>query len=473
MSQLFERILSLGTKVAKACGSGLRAVVKPAVSLVLWAARKGNRFAMRLVHCVRRFLYIARRYGYKRAFRLTAYRLEQLMQRCRPVMKHSVVRLAPMLLVTVLLAVAIQSWTDFTLAYEVSYNGNSVGYVASEAVFEDACQLVSDRVVEDEFSAGQVSYSLKVVSADAVNDVDELYENIVEADQQIQVAVGLYVDGTLVAVCPDGEQIKSAMGQVIDSYAKNKGEETLSFANEIEYIGGLYPADLVSNTLSVEQLADVLTVVTTARETYAETIPFKTVEQEDASRYIGYREVKNQGKNGKKQLVADVSYINGKEVERTVLSETVTKEAVDKVVVVGTKRYSPSAMTTDDSHLLWPVEGTDVSDVSSFWGDGRNHKGTDILAPNGTAIFAAEAGTVTYVGWESGWGLYMTIDHGNGLKTLYAHCSSITAKQGQKVERGEYIAAVGITGNAYGYHLHFEVYQNGVAVDGRPYLGVN
>ena len=246
----------------------------------------------------------------------------------------------------------------------------------------------------------------------------------------------------------------------------------MSLANEIEYIGGLYPVGMITDSLSVEELSKVLTVVATVRETYNETIKYKTVKVEDSSHYIGYRAERNQGKNGKKQIVADVSYINGKEVERTVLSQKVIKEPQDRVVVVGTKRYSPSAMTDDDSHLLWPVEGTDVSDVSSFWGDGRNHKGTDILAPNGTPIFAAEAGTVTYVGWESGWGLYMTIDHGNGLRTLYSHCSSITAKQGQKVQRGEYIAAVGITGNAYGYHLHFEVHENGVAVDGRPYLGI-
>jgi murein DD-endopeptidase MepM/ murein hydrolase activator NlpD len=67
----------------------------------------------------------------------------------------------------------------------------------------------------------------------------------------------------------------------------------------------------------------------------------------------------------------------------------------------------------------------------------------------------------------------MEINHGNGLSTLYSHCSSITAKQGQTVARGEYIAAIGITGRATAYHLHFEVQENNTAVDARPYLGIN
>ncbi len=472
-THMVRGVQTLGKTIAKACGNGLRLITMPITAVALWAARKGNRVAMRLVHCVRRFFYIGSRYGYKRAVRLTAYRAEQLLNGTGPLFKKTMVRVVPMVLVTVMLGVAVHSWTDFTLAYEVNYNGNSLGYVASESVFEDACQMVSDRVVEEDFNAGQVSYALKVVSADAVTNVDQLCENIIEVDQQIKVGVGLYVDDVLVAVGADGAQIKAAMDEVIAGYAKEKGDETLSFANEIEYIGGLYPSQMVRTALSGEDLADVLTVVATSHETYLKTVAYKTETVEDPNRYIGYREVKTEGQNGKKRLVADVSYINGEEVERTVLSETVVKKPINKVVVVGTKRYSSAAANDDAQHLFWPVEGTDVSDVSSFWGDGRNHKGTDILAPNGTAIFAAEAGTVTYVGWEAGWGLYMTIDHGNGLRTLYSHCSSITAKQGQKVERGEYVAAVGITGNAYGYHLHFEVHQNGVAVDGRPYLGVN
>lgn len=465
--------VTAGTAVAKTCGVAVRMAAKPVMNMALRAKCKGNRAAARLVHCVRRFSYIARHYGYKRAVSLTVYRFSQLGRQHIPAVKKNMFRFAPMALAAVVLMISIQYWTDFTLAYEVNYNGSNIGYVSNESVFEDACQLVNDRVVEDDFNVGQVTYSLKVISADALNSADEVCQNIIEVERDIQMGVGLYVDGALLSVCRDGDVIKAAMDSVIADYAQEKGEDMLSFANAIEYIGGLYPAEMVHDTISKDEIARVLTVMATKRLTYTETIPFETVEIKSDSYYIGYRGVQTEGKNGSKQVVADVAYISGQEVDRIILSETVITPPVTKVVVVGTKRYSSATADDDGQHLFWPVDGADVSDISSYFGDGRNHKGTDILAPNGTAIFACEDGVVTYVGWESGWGLYMVIDHGNGLSTLYSHCSSITAVEGQRVSRGEYIAAVGITGRAYGYHLHLEVQINGVAVDARPYLGID
>jgi murein DD-endopeptidase MepM/ murein hydrolase activator NlpD len=328
-------------------------------------------------------------------------------------------------------------------------------------------------VVEDEFSAEEVSYSLTVVSANAVNNADEICENLIETTNDFQNGVGVYVDGQLVTVCENEQSTKAAMEQVVAKYSKKSERDSISFTNKIEYVGGLYPVAKIASSDSVTALNEALTVMNTTAETTTETIPFTTKEVKDDDYYIGYRQVKTQGKNGEKEITANVSYVDGKEVSRTVISEEITKEPTDKIIIVGSKRYSSASKDDDTSNLFWPVENTNVSNISSYFGDGRNHKGTDILAPNGTAIFAAEAGTVTYVGWESGYGYYMEIDHGNGLSTLYSHCSSISAVQGQKVSRGDYIAAVGITGRASAYHLHFEVQIHGSAVDARPYLGVN
>ncbi len=465
-------ILQVGTKAAKLCGAGLRFATAPVVSLALRAMRKGNRAATKLVHGARRFIYIARRYGYKRAVRLTAYRCEQLFQGYGPRFKRGMVRFVPMALAAVVLVISLNCWTAFTLAYEVNYNGSNVGYVASESVFEDACQLVGDRVVEEEFTADAPTYTLKVVAADTVNDADELCENIIEASDEICSGVGLYVDHELIAVCDNGAAIQSAMEQVVTDYAQNNGDEKVSFANEIEYINGVYPSHLIKKTVASQELAEVLTVMMTTTETYTEVIPFETKEIRSASQYIGYRYVRTKGVDGKRKVTADVSYVNGKEVGRSVVSQEVLKEAVTCEVVVGTKPYSGASNTNTGTPLFWPVANTDTSNISSYFGDGRNHKGTDILAPNGTPIYAAEDGVVTYVGWESGYGYYCVIDHGDGVSTLYSHCSSITAKQGQTVSRGDYIAAVGITGRATAYHLHFEVRIHGSAVDARPYLGI-
>jgi murein DD-endopeptidase MepM/ murein hydrolase activator NlpD len=95
----------------------------------------------------------------------------------------------------------------------------------------------------------------------------------------------------------------------------------------------------------------------------------------------------------------------------------------------------------------------------------KRHTGTDIGAAYGAAIVAANSGTVTLAGWNSGYGNCVVIDHGGGRATLYAHMSSFSVSKGQTVSRGQRIGSVGSTGNSTGPHLHFEVLINGTAVD--------
>jgi len=95
----------------------------------------------------------------------------------------------------------------------------------------------------------------------------------------------------------------------------------------------------------------------------------------------------------------------------------------------------------------------------------KRHTGTDIGAAYGTTIVAANSGTVTLAGWNSGYGNCVIIDHGGGKATLYAHMSSYSVSKGQTVSKGQKIGAVGSTGNSTGPHLHFEILINGAAVD--------
>lgn len=99
------------------------------------------------------------------------------------------------------------------------------------------------------------------------------------------------------------------------------------------------------------------------------------------------------------------------------------------------------------------------------------HSGLDLGAAKGTSIRSAKAGTVkTVVYGSTGYGYYLTIDHGNGMVTLYGHCSQILVREGQTVKAGETIAKVGSTGRSTGNHLHFEVRINGSAKNPRNYL---
>ena len=99
-----------------------------------------------------------------------------------------------------------------------------------------------------------------------------------------------------------------------------------------------------------------------------------------------------------------------------------------------------------------------------------NHKGRDYAAGTGSPIYASASGTVTTVSYNVARGNYVVINHGNGLSTLYQHCSATYVSAGQSVSAGQNIAAVGTTGYSTGPHLHFEVWVNGTPVDPRLYL---
>jgi murein DD-endopeptidase MepM/ murein hydrolase activator NlpD len=100
----------------------------------------------------------------------------------------------------------------------------------------------------------------------------------------------------------------------------------------------------------------------------------------------------------------------------------------------------------------------------------RPHEGIDVQAPAGTPIEAPAAGVVKSAGWSTGYGNTITIDHGFGLETRYAHASRLLVRTGQRVKRGERIALVGNTGLATGPHLHYEVHVNKKPVDPLRYV---
>jgi len=119
---------------------------------------------------------------------------------------------------------------------------------------------------------------------------------------------------------------------------------------------------------------------------------------------------------------------------------------------------------------LWPIRGKISSGFgwrpNPFGGRGtERHNGVDIPAETGTHIRAAGGGVVISSGWQNGYGLMVSIDHGNGIKTLYAHNSRNLVTVGQHVARGDVIAHVGSTGRTTGAHLHYEVIVNGTAVN--------
>jgi murein DD-endopeptidase MepM/ murein hydrolase activator NlpD len=122
----------------------------------------------------------------------------------------------------------------------------------------------------------------------------------------------------------------------------------------------------------------------------------------------------------------------------------------------------------------WPVTGTITSPFgwrsNPFGGAPEFHQGLDIAAPMGTTVTAAASGTVIMAQWYGGYGNYILIDHGGGYSTGYGHLSAIYVSNGQSIQRGQAIGAVGSTGQSTGPHLHFEVRIAGKPVDPAPRL---
>ena len=146
----------------------------------------------------------------------------------------------------------------------------------------------------------------------------------------------------------------------------------------------------------------------------------------------------------------------------------------------GGELMNPDSTRTPTGTLQWPlpVAGTITSQfghrIDPITGEVSSHTGTDIACAEGTPILAAADGVVTVANgldnWGGSYGYYIQIDHGGGLETLYAHCSSICVTTGQQVQAGEVIGYVGHTGRVTGNHLHLEVRIDGSRTDAMTFF---
>ncbi len=119
--------------------------------------------------------------------------------------------------------------------------------------------------------------------------------------------------------------------------------------------------------------------------------------------------------------------------------------------------------------FIWPLGNVDISSRYGYR-NGRKHAGIDLRAPRGTEIFASAAGRVVFSGRKNGYGLLVVIDHGGGIETAYAHNQRNIVQLGEQVDQGQQIARVGRSGNATGFHVHFELRRLGKAVNPAPYV---
>ena len=280
------------------------------------------------------------------------------------------------------------------------------------------------------------------------------------------------------------EPIREYVVQSGDSYwsIANKNNMTV---DELKLINGAVDDKLkIGAVLKLSIPKPLLSVKTTISAVRQENIPFDTVYQSNNDIDQGERKVVIDGVVGTKEVKYEIAQINGFSVEQKVLSTTIIADPVDKVIENGAKKTivasrSEAAVAAEiksgskgagslGGTLAWPIRGR----INSPFGNRSRgfHSGIDIQAKTGDPVYSAAAGKVISACYFSGYGNQVTIDHGDGLSTMYAHLSEINVSVGQAIGTQELVGLAGTTGRTTGPHLHFEVRVNGKPVNPVNYL---
>jgi murein DD-endopeptidase MepM/ murein hydrolase activator NlpD len=405
--------------------------------------------------------------------------------------------------------------------YEVSINGQSVGYVGSLKEYKEILSEIHssaeeqwgcELVMSDEVHATQVKMWSPNPSPDLVKAtiqevatyktsgwaimingetaafvesealawelIDEVTKHFVkESSNRTLVSVSIQEEitvsrqpiepellldrGTVLALLLSGQE-------EISTYVVQRGETlsgiARSYNTSVSHLRTANP-NLKNDTIQIGQVLNLQTssallhVKTVEELKVTETIARSVQYQANPDMTVRNDKVLQAGSDGSKQVTYKLSSINGTEIEQIKLSTSVIRQSQTKVVLTGIGQWPalPTGM------FRFPLNTGRVSSPFGVLRRGGAHRGVDIATSRGTPIYAAADGTVRTRAFSSSYGYYVVIDHANGYSTLYAHASSIdkSVKVGQKVVRGQVIAYVGSTGVSTGPHLHWEVTKNG------------
>ena len=251
-------------------------------------------------------------------------------------------------------------------------------------------------------------------------------------------------------------------GDTISSICSRLGISREDFdSDNPELADGVSRGDIVT----YHYIEPHLNVISTRYESYGQVIE-RTTEYVESSRYEEYCEILLQhGSDGYENVTAQITEVNGSEVGREIISRTVVEQMVPRKFRIGTKANTYLDGDTEIIDRLgtfcWPVGDEDCYVSSDFgyrsW-DHSNHKAIDIAGiPRGTPIYAACDGKVTFSGTYGAYGKLVIVDCGGGYECYCGHCSELLVEVGDRVEKGDTIAEVGMTGSASGNHLHFEM----------------
>ena len=420
----------------------------------------------------------------------------------------------------------------YTIGTTAAYDGNDLGTVSGirtvNAVVDDLENITRETLGDESYTVDmdKLDTQVGVVRRQSVESREEFTNNLSDELGMVEYAYALYIDGEPVAATtfPDAldellDQLKKGYitADTVDSYfvenveikqeyvdaslvmnlgniaeilnATKAGEVTYTVeaGDSYYYIAELYGMSVddlldanpgydpkllrVGDVLTISNAVPYLTVVDVERQNYVQDVPYQVEYQDDDTMYQGDYKVLSAGVYGKADVTANVTYINGEETDRQVVASVTLSDPVTETQARGT---IPRPTWFPTGSFRWPCSGT----ITSYFGY-RNtgirgassyHQGLDIANGYGTAICAADGGTVTYSGWRSGYGYLVIIDHGNGYQTYYGHNSSLIVSAGEHVYKGQQIARMGSTGVSSGNHCHFGILINGTFVNPLNYL---
>ncbi len=344
-----------------------------------------------------------------------------------------------------------------------------------------------------DFEEARDTYVMNFISQDAYNNIQnniEIPTLETYGTQDVNISIQESIEVTEGYASYD--EIKKNVEEIIYylSYGDNTEMEyyTVQKYDTVEGIASKYGLDashivminanlssthdilVEGDTLNVTYYNSPLTIVVTKQRMYSEVVyPASTKYIYDSSIAEGLRSTVQSEKEGKADVIMSEVYINGvlQSDQATLISSTITEAPVQEIIRVGT-RVIPGVGT---GSFRWPV---DNPYITCRWYCYSGHQAIDIQNRynNWGSIYAADRGVVIENSYHYINGYYVRINHNNGYVTYYGHMrykSSVYV--GQKVDKGQWIGAIGMTGYATGPHVHFAIEKNGTRVNPCRYLG--
>lgn len=338
----------------------------------------------------------------------------------------------------------VKSTMDFVVnGYVLKVDGEEVGALKTKQAIETVVDKIKDpyKNIEEDSSIKEIKIiedieiAKQEVPLNKITSEETLYNHLLIGAEEIKTHV-VEVGESLWTIA----KIHDIPVEDLESANMDKNPERLQIGDEVKLI---VPKPLI-------------TVATVAEVEYTERLNYESQIEYNDNMYKNEKQTKVKGEDGLAKIVANEVRHNGVLVEKDIVKEEIVESPIGEIIVKGTKEV-PKTMAT--GAFLMPTRGR----ISSRYGmrNGRMHKGLDIAASSGTSIKAADGGKVVFAGYKGAYGNMIEIDHGNGYRTRYAHCSKLLVGVGNKVYKGQEIAKMGNTGRSTGPHLHLEVIKNG------------